>query len=76
MKQLIILAMMALAPIGTTTVHKPQAEPMVYICTGKSSKKFHATSNCMGLSNCSGTVKKVTKKEAVRLGRTPCKRCY
>ncbi|MDG4946985.1 hypothetical protein NMK71_11235 [Weeksellaceae bacterium KMM 9713] len=44
----------------------------VYICNGKSSKKYHLTPNCRGLSNCSTKIYKVTKDEARRLNRTLC----
>jgi hypothetical protein len=48
----------------------------VYICTGGSSKRYHATSGCKGLSNCSGEIKKVTVNDAKKMGRTPCKMCF
>lgn len=76
MKQLIILTMMALMPIGTKSIHKHQTEQTVYICTGSSSKRYHATKQCRGLNSCSGTIKLVTVKEAIDMGRTACKICY
>lgn len=48
----------------------------VYICTGPSSKRYHKSSNCMGLSSCSADIRCVTIGYAEELGRTPCKRCY
>ena len=48
----------------------------VYICTGPSSKKYHAYPECKGLKKCSKEIKKVSKVEAVKLGRTQCKWCY
>ena len=48
----------------------------VYICTGGSSKKYHKTSSCTGLSRCSGEVKSITLDEAKKIGRTPCGICY
>ena len=48
----------------------------VYICTGPSSKRYHKSSDCMGLSSCSADIRCVTIGYAEELGRTPCKRCY
>lgn len=48
----------------------------VYICNGPSSKKYHKTSNCRGLSNCSTAKQKLSKADAVKKGRTACKICY
>ena len=48
----------------------------VYICTGPNSKRYHRSSNCMGLSSCSADIRCVTISYAKELGRTPCKRCY
>ncbi len=48
----------------------------VYICTGPSSKRYHKTSDCMGLNSCSADIRCVTIGYAEELGRTPCKRCY
>lgn len=47
----------------------------VYICTGPSSRRYHATSQCRGLSRCSGEIREVTLEEATRLHRTPCRMC-
>lgn len=48
----------------------------VFICTGPSSKRYHKSSDCMGLSSCSADIRCVTIGYAEELGRTPCKRCY
>lgn len=48
----------------------------VYICTGRSSKRYHKTSRCEGLRRCSGEIRAVSVAEAERMGRTPCKICY
>ena len=58
----------------TDSVKKTEAN--VYICTGPQSKRYHKTSSCSGLRNCSGQVKKVTLVEAKKMNRTPCKICY
>lgn len=44
----------------------------VYICTGTSSKKYHFTKNCRGLSACKATIKEVDKTTAINFGRTLC----
>ena len=51
-------------------------ESYVYICTGPYAKKYHKTSSCKGLDNCSESVKKVTENYAIDKGRTRCKICY
>lgn len=51
-------------------------ETYVYICTGNSSKRYHKTSKCRGLSNCKEDIIKVTIEKAIQLDRTPCKICY
>ena len=48
----------------------------VYICTGGSAKKYHATQNCRGLNRCKGEVVKVSVEDAKSKGRTACKICF
>lgn len=62
--------------ISATQAKEPQkkAEEKVYICTGKSAKRYHRTSNCRGLNRCSGKI--VSKSSAEKGNRTPCKICY
>ena len=50
--------------------------PVVYMCTGGSAKKYHASKECRWLENCSGDIKETTVDEAVGSGRKPCKSCY
>jgi hypothetical protein len=45
----------------------------VYICKGPSSKVYHKSDRCKGLSRCSTEVSKVTIEEAKKLGRRACK---
>ena len=45
----------------------------VYICKGGSSKVYHKSDRCRGLSNCSTVISKVTTDEAKKLGRRACK---
>tara|TARA_R110002051_G_scaffold104634_1_gene177435 strand:- start:1802 stop:2014 length:213 start_codon:yes stop_codon:yes gene_type:complete len=44
----------------------------VYICKGKSSKKYHYKKDCRGLSNCSTKTYEVTLTKAKEMGRTLC----
>ncbi len=45
----------------------------VYICKGPNSKVYHKSDRCKGLSSCSTVISKVSKDEAVKLGRRECK---
>ncbi len=51
-------------------------ETYVYICTGKSAKRYHKTKDCKGLNKCKGEIKKVTLAYAESIDKTPCKLCY
>lgn len=48
-------------------------EKEVFICTTKSSKKYHLKKDCRGLKKCSSKIKKITQKKAENVGRTICK---
>ena len=52
-----------------------QTGTKVYVCTGGSSVCYHKTSKCMGLSNCSKSIKKISQENATS-DRNPCKICY
>ena len=52
-----------------------QEDNIVYICTGGSSERYHASDDCRGLSRCKGDIKGITIAEAQDMGRTPCKIC-
>lgn len=61
--------------------HKRVAVPTdsnskVWVCTGESSKRYHAYNDCKGLSKCSASIDEVTLEEAEMMGRTPCRKCY
>jgi hypothetical protein len=45
----------------------------VFVCKGPSSKVFHKSNRCKGLSKCSTEVYQVTLEEAKKLGRRACK---
>lgn len=51
-------------------------DTMVYVCTGKGSYRYHRHSDCRGLNNCKGSIKRVTLQKAQSMKRTPCKKCY
>lgn len=51
-------------------------ETYVYVCTGPNAKKYHSTSECRGLKNCSKEVKTVTLSYALEKGKTKCGICY
>lgn len=40
----------------------------VYICVSKTASKYHLSSMCKGLKECTHEIKKVTLKEANQLG--------
>ena len=55
------------------TVHLLTGESTeVYVCNGKSSKRYHYKKNCRGLSNCRSSISKLSIEEAKRRGRTLC----
>lgn len=55
---------------------KHEADPnCVYVCTGKSSKRYHSVEDCKGLSKCNSYIVEMTIKEAEDEGKTPCKMC-
>ena len=47
-------------------------ETEVYVCTGPSSKKYHYSNSCRGLSRCSKSIVKVKLSKAKEMGRTLC----
>lgn len=52
----------------------PGAE--VWVCTGRSSKRYHAYKDCKGLNKCRGSIEEVCLYDAEYMGRTPCHKCY
>jgi hypothetical protein len=47
----------------------------VLICDSKSAYAYHSH-YCQGLKRCKAEVIKMTKEEAIRIGRKPCGYCY
>ena len=79
MKKIVTLLILSFAVSYTSnTAEIPQnsAATTVYICTGSSSERYHATSDCRGLRNCGGEIKAIPLDAAQEMGRTPCKICY
>lgn len=77
MKVFILSLLLAIAPISLDDFgdHHSINDNTVYICTGNSSKKYHADSKCRGLGGCKGSIKAISKEEAIKMGRTPCGIC-
>ncbi|MFF5381870.1 hypothetical protein [Pedobacter suwonensis] len=44
----------------------------VYICNSPGAKKYHNSSNCRGLSNCTYKIVKVDIEQAKKDGKTLC----
>ena len=80
MKTAIIMALLLFmtgGSVGADAPHETESTAtMVYICTGGNSIRYHKTSGCKGLSNCSGDIIKISIEEAKQMGRTACKICY
>ena len=83
MKKIIILWLFPLLLAGWLVMPQASAERhtdkegLVWICTGKYSKRYHALENgCKGMKSCKGEKYQVTREEAESLGKTPCGFCY
>ena len=81
MKKLILLfaSVALLTGCGSAVAQNNDKEAegaTVYICTGGSATRYHASKNCKGLSNCGGAIREVTIEQAEEMGRTPCRICY
>ena len=48
----------------------------VYICTGKASKRFHASDSCEGIMQCTKKIITLTRADAEKRHRTFCHKCY
>ncbi|MDP4265833.1 MAG: hypothetical protein Q8880_00180 [Bacteroidota bacterium] len=49
---------------------------IVYICQSPYAYAYHKTSNCEGLIECNHEITKITLKEALRLKRKKCMKCF
>ncbi len=68
MKKLITLTLITLVFSSFTMF-----QSMVYVCKGPSSKVYHKSERCRGLSNCSSKIEKLNEDEAKKMGRRQCK---
>lgn len=49
----------------------------VYICTGKGAYAYHKSPRCPSMvNNCTKEIKRVSLRNAKRMKRIPCKKCY
>lgn len=81
MKKLLIAAalmlpMMLCGSSASNGTAVGKSENTVYVCTGKSAKKYHKSSSCKGLRNCKGDIVVMEKNRAEAMGRRPCRICY
>jgi hypothetical protein len=54
---------------------EPEGEG-VYVVSSTTSKSYHKTKDCTSLRNARHPIIKVEKEEAIKQGKTPCKKCY
>lgn len=47
----------------------------VYVCSGRSAKRYHSVEDCKGFTRCSGSVLKMSIEEAEEIGKSPCRMC-
>jgi hypothetical protein len=79
-KAIIILSMLFSVGVGigyAAPLHhtsKPVGH-YVYICVSRTAHKYHLDQYCRGLAHCTHTIKKVTVRQAIRMGYTACKIC-
>lgn len=72
----LILPMMLCCSSTSSRIAVGKSENTVYVCTGKSAKKYHKSSRCKGLRNCKGDIVKIERSRAEAMGKTPCRICY
>ena len=53
----------------------PVNEAGVFVCAGRTAKRYHSVDDCKGLSRCSGEILEMTLEEAEEMGKTPCRMC-
>ena len=64
--------------VGGYTVIDNASAPQfgeVYIVNSSSSKSYHFSKKCATLKNARHRIKRISEDEAIKQGRTPCKRC-
>lgn len=71
-----LLVLLATSCSGHNRQEKHKANPeCVYVCEGRSAKRYHSVSDCNGLSRCSRGVLEMSIEEAEGYGKTPCRMC-
>lgn len=79
MRKLLLTTILVLPLLCGSTIAPKTAitkSNTVYVCTGKSAKKYHKSSRCKGLRNCKGDIVKIERSRAEAMGKTPCRICY
>ncbi|MBO4588406.1 MAG: hypothetical protein J5711_05840 [Bacteroidales bacterium] len=78
MKPIILFSALLFGQLFFTQPQQSESsgEVYVYVCTGSSSKRYHNNTQCRGLQNCKGEIRRVTLSQAKEANRTPCKLCY
>ena len=72
----LMLPMMLCCSSSGSGENAGSGEKTVYICTGKSAKKYHKSPRCKGLRSCKGDIVEVELSRAEAMGKTPCRICY
>ena len=47
----------------------------VFVCDSKTATAYHNNKKCTGLSKCTAAVKEMSKADAEKAGKKPCKMC-
>lgn len=72
MKRYNIVFVLFLFLINTSFTDYINVRGNVYVCMGKSSKRYHYNQKCRGLTNCSTKIHEITLSKAKEMGRTLC----
>lgn len=57
-------------------IHSVADSDTVFICTGKASKRFHASDTCEGIMQCTKKIIPLMRVDAEKRHRTFCHKCY
>jgi hypothetical protein len=77
MKQIILILTVFVATsygFHPAAVNKSHSD-IVLICQSKDAKVYHSH-ECSGLAHCTHQVVKISKSEAIKMGRRACRNCY
>ena len=72
MKKLVKIGIASTFILALASFSPTQFENYVFVCRGPYATKYHYSSKCQGLRNCSTDIYKITKAEAVKEGRGLC----